>query len=64
MASVGAAAVLGTLAAELGGNPWREFVMGHSAGAYNAAMLPLRWLAPVLDDVAGFVAGAPAAPTP
>lgn len=34
-------------AAHLGGNPKRVFVMGHSAGAYNAAMLALddRWLA-------------------
>jgi acetyl esterase/lipase len=34
-------------AAALGGNPGRVFVMGHSAGAYNAAMLALdaRWLA-------------------
>jgi acetyl esterase/lipase len=34
-------------AAHLGGNPARVFVMGHSAGAYNAAMLALdaRWLA-------------------
>ena len=34
-------------AARLGGNPKRVFVMGHSAGAYNAAMLALdaRWLA-------------------
>ena len=33
-------------AARLGGNPKRLFVMGHSAGAYNAAMLALdpRWL--------------------
>ena len=33
-------------AAALGGNPKRVFVMGHSAGAYNAAMLALdpRWL--------------------
>ena len=33
-------------AARLGGNPRRVFVMGHSAGAYNAAMLALdaRWL--------------------
>jgi acetyl esterase/lipase len=33
-------------AAALGGNPQRVFVMGHSAGAYNAAMLALdaRWL--------------------
>ncbi len=35
-------------AAEYGGNPDRIFVMGHSAGAYNAAMLALdpKWLAP------------------
>jgi acetyl esterase/lipase len=34
-------------AARMGGNPKRVFVMGHSAGAYNAAMLALdpRWLA-------------------
>jgi len=33
-------------AGALGGNPKRVFVMGHSAGAYNAAMLALdaRWL--------------------
>lgn len=33
-------------ASPLGGNPKRVFVMGHSAGAYNAAMLALdaRWL--------------------
>ncbi len=33
-------------AKRLGGNPKRVFVMGHSAGAYNAAMLALdeRWL--------------------
>ncbi len=33
-------------ASRLGGNPKRLFVMGHSAGAYNAAMLALdeRWL--------------------
>ncbi len=33
-------------AAALGGDPMRVFVMGHSAGAYNAAMLALdgRWL--------------------
>jgi acetyl esterase/lipase len=36
-------------AAEHGGDPRRVFVMGHSAGAYNAAMLALdeRWLARV-----------------
>ena len=35
-------------AAELGGDPKRVFVMGHSAGGYNAAMLALdpRWLQP------------------
>jgi acetyl esterase/lipase len=34
-------------ASALGGNPARLFVMGHSAGGYNAAMLALdgRWLA-------------------
>jgi acetyl esterase/lipase len=44
----------------LGGNPQRVFVMGHSAGAYNAAMLALdaRWLkaaghAPA--ELAGFI---------
>ena len=44
----------------LGGNPKRVFVMGHSAGAYNAAMLALdaRWLqatghAPT--ELAGFI---------
>ena len=33
-------------AARLGGNPKRVFVMGHSSGAYNAAMIALdpRWL--------------------
>jgi acetyl esterase/lipase len=33
-------------AAQLGGDPKRVFLMGHSAGAYNAAMLALdpRWL--------------------
>jgi acetyl esterase/lipase len=33
-------------AAELGGDPSRTYLMGHSAGAYNAAMLALdpRWL--------------------
>ena len=36
-------------AASLGGDPVRVMVMGHSAGAYNAAMLALdpRWLAPL-----------------
>lgn len=47
-------------AARFGGNPGRLFVMGHSAGGYNAAMLALdpRWLraeglAPA--DLAGFI---------
>ena len=47
-------------AARLGGDPQRVFVMGHSAGAYNAAMLALdpRWLrsaghAP--DELAGWI---------
>jgi acetyl esterase/lipase len=47
-------------ASALGGNPKRVFVMGHSAGAYNAAMLALdaRWLkaaghAPT--ELAGFI---------
>ncbi len=44
----------------LGGNPKRLFVMGHSAGAYNAAMLALdaRWLAPTghtPDELAGWI---------
>ena len=36
-----------TRAQQFGGNPARVFVMGHSAGGYNAAMLALdpRWLA-------------------
>ena len=36
-------------AARFGGDPGRVMVMGHSAGAYNAAMLALdpRWLAPL-----------------
>ena len=39
-------------AARLGGNPKRVFVMGHSAGGYNAAMLALdaRWLKAVGHD--------------
>ena len=34
-------------AAELGADPHRVFIVGHSAGAYNAAMLAVdpRWLA-------------------
>jgi acetyl esterase/lipase len=47
-------------AARLGGDPKRVFVMGHSAGAYNAAMLALdaRWLAAVGHapaELAGFI---------
>ncbi|MGM9482658.1 alpha/beta hydrolase [Roseateles sp. NT4] len=47
-------------AGELGGNPQRVFVMGHSAGAYNAAMLALdaRWLQPTGHkprELAGFI---------
>ncbi|KQW45688.1 MULTISPECIES: alpha/beta hydrolase [unclassified Roseateles] len=49
-----------TRAEGLGGNPRRVFVMGHSAGAYNAAMLALdpRWLAATGHaprELAGFV---------
>lgn len=44
----------------LGGNPKRVFVMGHSAGAYNAAMLAFdaRWLRPSghsPTELAGFI---------
>jgi acetyl esterase/lipase len=47
-------------AARLGGDPARVFAMGHSAGAYNAAMLALdpRWLAGsghAPDDLAGWI---------
>jgi acetyl esterase/lipase len=47
-------------AASLGGNGKRVFVMGHSAGAYNAAMLALdpRWLAATghaPTELAGFI---------
>lgn len=47
-------------AQQLGGNPRRVVVMGHSAGAYNAAMLALdaRWLQPTGHaprELAGFV---------
>ena len=46
-------------AAEYGGNPSRLFLMGHSAGAYNAAMLALdaRWLHGVGLDPARDVRG-------
>ena len=47
-------------AAPLGGNPKRVFVMGHSAGAYNAGMLALdpRWLRAAghsPDELAGWI---------
>ena len=48
-------------AAGLGANPARLFVMGHSAGAYNAVMLALdpQWLAPFglspQQDIAGVI---------
>ncbi len=47
-------------AAALGGNPKRVFVVGHSAGAYNAAMLALdaRWLGPTRHtpaELAGWI---------
>jgi len=47
-------------AATWGGNPKRVYVMGHSAGAYNAAMLALdaRWLAGTGHapaELAGFI---------
>ncbi len=48
-------------AADYGGNPRRIYVMGHSAGAYNAAMLALdpQWLAPFglspHRDIAAFI---------
>lgn len=47
-------------AADWGGNPARVFVMGHSAGAYNAAMLALdgRWLEATRhrpQELAGFI---------
>lgn len=47
-------------ARRLGGDPHRVFVMGHSAGGYNAAMLALdrRWLEAVghgPDELAGWI---------
>lgn len=49
-----------THAADHGGDPKRVFVMGHSAGGYNAAMLALdkRWLAATghtPNELAGFI---------
>ena len=49
-----------THAADHGGNPRRVFVMGHSAGGYNAAMLALdgRWLGATGHtprELAGFI---------
>lgn len=46
-------------ARRFGGDPRRVFVMGHSAGAYNAAMLALdaRWLAPLGLDPRHHLAG-------
>ena len=44
-------------ARELGADPSRIYVMGHSAGAYNAAMMALdpRWLGTQREKLAGFV---------
>ncbi len=44
-------------ARELGGDPARIYVMGHSAGAYNAAMMALdpRWLGTQREQLAGWV---------
>jgi acetyl esterase/lipase len=44
-------------AKELGGDLSKVYVMGHSAGAYNAAMLALdpRWLGPRRQQLAGFI---------
>ncbi|MEO7549348.1 MAG: alpha/beta hydrolase, partial [Ramlibacter sp.] len=44
-------------ASQLGGDPGNVVVMGHSAGAYNAAMMALdpRWLGPQRDRLAGFI---------
>jgi acetyl esterase/lipase len=58
--SAAAVAWVVTRAAAYGGDPRRVIVMGHSAGAYNAAMLALdgRWLAEVglgPDALAGLV---------
>ncbi|MGE0497588.1 MAG: alpha/beta hydrolase [Ramlibacter sp.] len=44
-------------AAELGGDPDNIYIMGHSAGAYNAAMLALdpRWLGTRRQQLKGFI---------
>lgn len=44
-------------AGRLGGDPANVVVMGHSAGAYNAAMMALdpRWLGPLREQLAGFI---------
>ncbi len=44
-------------ARQFGGDPQRLFVMGHSAGAYNAAMVALdrRWLGARRAQIAGFI---------
>ena len=44
-------------ARELGADPARVFILGHSAGAYNAAMLALdpRWLGAQRDRLAGVI---------
>jgi acetyl esterase/lipase len=44
-------------ARELDADPSNVVVMGHSAGAYNAAMLALdpRWLGPLRERLAGFI---------
>jgi len=44
-------------AKDFGGDPSKIYVMGHSAGAYNASMLALdpRWLGPRRERLAGFI---------
>lgn len=44
-------------AKDYGGDPSKIYIMGHSAGAYNAAMLALdpRWLGPRRERLAGFI---------
>lgn len=55
----GAAAVrwVNANAARLGGDPKRLIIAGHSAGAYNGAMLAYdaRWLGPLQRQVCGFI---------